>query len=409
MSSQIQALTSLSSETARNLAIVKQGLHQRPLAPDKQALLKSVRQIGLLQLDTVNVVARSHYLVMLSRVGLYNPADLDALLYPDRRLFEQLGHVLCLIPVEDYPYFAPLILARRKRQHGWLKRLGDNPQTVLDDVFSQVKAYGPLASKDFKDSRDGQGTWWDWKPAKVALAILFHQGYLMVDRRVNFQIYYDLAERVLPASIEPLEKTVDDWKRWATLRSVACLGVATAGQISNYYRQKISVTRAMLATLEAEGAVVPVEVKGWKEKAYLAPTDLPLLEEIRQGAHQPTLTTLLSPFDNLTWNRRRLFALFGFDYRIEMYTPRPQRKYGYYVLPILHKGRFVGRLDPKLDRKNKTLIIQTIYLEPGEELTEDLLIGIINTLREFMAFHGSNNLIIKHSEPKALKMALPEV
>jgi len=407
----------LSPETARILAVVKQGLHQRPPAADKEALLTAVRRIGLLQLDTIHVVARSHYLVMLSRVGLYDPADLDALLYPDRLLFEQWAHAACLIPVEDYAHFAPVIQARRDRPlYGdWsIRRLGDDPQGVLDTVLDRIRQEGPLGSKDFEDPRGQRGTWWDWKPAKAALEVLFEQGHLMVDRRVNFHRRYDLAGRVLPASAEPPRYTTKDWRCWAALRSVSCLGVATAGHASDYYRQRKPVTRATLEKLAAEVAVVPVAVEGWKEAAYLHPDDLPLVEDIEAGAHQPTLTTFLSPFDNLTWDRQRLRDLFGFDYRIEMYTPAKQRQYGYYVMPILHRGRLVGRLDPKADRQSRTLIVRAIYLEPGEPLTDELVAGIAGALREFMAFHNvrrtlpgsSEALVIEQAEPEALRPAL---
>jgi uncharacterized protein YcaQ len=335
-------------------------------------------------------------------------SSLDALSYPDRSLFESWAHAACLIPMEDYEYFAPVIASRRNHSihpHR-LKRMGDDPQAVLDDVLAQIKANGPMASKDFEDPRAQRGTWWDWKPAKHALAVLYNNGHLMVDRRVNFQIYYDLPERVLPASTQPPEKTMDDYRRWATLRGLSRLGVATASQVSDYYRLRTPVTREILETLEIEDAVVPVEVEGWSNQAYLDLADMPLVEEIAQGKHQPTLTTFLSPFDNLTWNRERLADLFGFDYRIELYTPKPQRKYGYYVLPILHQGRFVGRLDPKTDRKAKTLIVHAIYLEPGVEVTDDLLTGLVDALREFMVFHGSEKLTIGRSEPRALKEAL---
>ena len=184
----------LSLETARTLAVIKQGLHQRPPTADKQTLLDTIRRIGLLQLDTVNVIARSHYLVMLSRVGLYDRADLDALSYPDRSLFESWAHAACLIPVEDYEYFAPVIAARRNNSIPpyRLQRMGDDPQAVLDDVLAQIKTNGPMASKDFEDPRKERGTWWEWKPAKHALVVLYDRGQLMVDRRVNFQIYYEL-------------------------------------------------------------------------------------------------------------------------------------------------------------------------------------------------------------------------
>jgi uncharacterized protein YcaQ len=400
----------LSLETARTLAVVKQGLHERPPVSGKQGLLDAIHRIGLLQIDTISVVARSQYLVMLSRVGPYEPADLDALLYPDRRLFEGWAHAACLIPVEDYAHFAPAILARRERPlQPWLvRRLGDAPQDILDSVLTEVRERGPLSSRDFEDTRDKRGTWWDWKPAKTALEVLFEQGYLMVDRRVNFQRYYDLAERVLPASVEPPTLTLDDWQQWAALRSVSCMGVATATQVSEYYRQAKPVARTVLSDLETRGKVVPVEVKGWKHPAYLDPVDLPLVREIEAGAHQPSLTALLSPFDNLTWDRQRVRDLFSFDYRIEMYQPAAKRQYGYYVLPILHQGRMVGRLDPKADRKTKTLIIRAVYLEPDQPASDELVQGIAGALREFMSFHGSEKLTIERSEPEELGKRLQE-
>ena len=397
-------VTRMPLDAARTLAVVKQGLHRRPPVAGKQALLDAIRQIGLLQLDTIHVVARSHYLVMLSRVGVYDRAHLDALLYPDRCLFEQWAHAACLIPVEDFQYFAPAILARRERPlQPWLHRsLGEDSQEILDAVLAEVRERGPLASRDFKDPRDQRGTWWDWKPAKTALEILFAQGYLMVDRRENFQRFYDLAGRVLPASAEPPSRTVQDYRRWATRRSVACLGVATAAQVSDYYRQKVPPTRTTLKALAAEGAILPVKVEGWSEIAYLDPSDLPLVDEIKAGAHQPAVTTFLSPFDNLIWDRDRVRDLFDFDYRAEMYTPVAQRQYGYYVMPILHRGRLVGRLDPKADRQTNTLIVRAIYLEPAQPLDDELLAGIASALREFMAFHGSQRLRIERSEPEAL-------
>jgi uncharacterized protein YcaQ len=400
----------MSLATARTLAVVKQGLHERPQAADKQALLDAIHRIGLLQIDTISVVARSQYLVMLSRIGPFDPTDLDALLYPDRRLFEGWAHAACLIPAEDYAHFAPAILACREHPlQPWLaRRLGDKPQETLDTVLTEIRERGPLSSRDFEDPRDRRGTWWDWKPAKTALEILFTQGYLMVDRRVNFQRYYDLAERVLPASAEPRTHTVEDWKHWAALRSVSCLGVATATQVSDYYRQNKPVARAVLSDLEARGKVVSAEVEGWKNPAYLDPVDLPLVREIEAGAHQPKLTALLSPFDNLIWDRQRVRDLFGFDYRSEMYQPVAKRQYGYYVLPILHQGRLVGRLDPKADRKTRTLIVHAVYLEPDQPASDELVQGIVRALREFMSFHGSERLTIDHSEPKGLGKLLQD-
>ena len=347
---------------------------------------------------------------MLSRVGLYDPVKLDALLYPDKCMFEQWAHAACLIPVEDYAYFAPTILARRERPlHTWVQqRLGDDPEGALDSVLAEVQERGGLSSRDFKDPRHKPGTWWDWKPAKTALEVLFSWGTLMVERRVNFQRYYDLAERVLPGSATLPVYTLDDWRRWATLRSVACLGAATAVQVSDYYRQGKPDTRATIELLVAEGRLVSVEVEGWEDTAYLDPADLPLVEELEAGTHRPGTTTFLSPFDNLIWDRQRVRDLFDFDYRAEMYQPVDKRQFGYYVLPILHRGQLVGRLDPKADRKEKTLVIRAIYLEPGSTPTDDLVSGIAGALREFMSFHASERLAIERSEPAALGPMLQE-
>ena len=396
--------TTISLNTARTLALYKQGLHRRPSVADRQVLLDIIRRIGLLQLDSISVVARSHYLVMLSRAGLYDPADLDGLLFPDRHLFEGWAHAACLIPVEDYEYFVPTLLARRERppQHWIERRLGDDPLGTLDAVLNEVRQRGPLASRDFEDTRDGRGTWWDWKPAKTALELLFAQGYLMVDRRENFQRYYDLAERVLRASAGPPLRTMDDYRRWATLRGLSILGIATAPHAGDYYRLNRPATRTMFKSLAAEGAVLPIEIEGWKETAYLDPADLPLVEEIETGAHTPIVTALLSPFDNLIWDRDRTSDLFGFHYRTEMYTPAAKRQYGYYVLPILHRGRLVGRLDPKADRKAKVMRIRAIYLEPGQPITGELLADLAGALHEFAAFHGSEQLVVERSEPEAL-------
>ncbi len=394
----------LSLETVRLLAVYKQGLHRRPARAGRQALLDAIRRIGLLQLDTVHVVARSHYLVMLSRVGLYDPEDLDALLYPERKLFEGWAHVACLIPIEQYPRLAPVIHARRQQgRPDWLhRRLGENPQATLDAILAEVRERGPVASREFEDPRHERKGWWDWKPAKDALEYLFDVGHLMIDRRENFQRFYDLAERVLPESAAPPTGTVEEYQRWAVERGVWHLGVATAPQAADYYRLKITPTRRAVSALVQEGALLPVEVEGWKEPAYLCPADLPLVREIEAGEHRPEVTTLLSPFDNLIWDRARVEDLFGFEYRIEIYTPASQRRYGYYVMPILHRGRLVGRLDPKADRQSNRLIVRGLYLEPGENPGDHLVEGLAGALCEFAAFHGSREVTFQGPDEAGL-------
>ena len=400
----------ISLKTAQTLAVVKQGLAQRPSNTDKRTLLDIIHQIGLLQLDTISVVARSHYLVMLSRAGLYDRIDLDALLYPDQHLFQQWAHAACYIPIKHYDYFAPIIWARRE----WPIRReeerfsGLDPQAIMDSVLAEIRAKGPMCSRDFDDPREKRGTWWSYKPAKHALSILYDRGQIMVQRRENFQIYYDLAERVYPPAVEPPVKTMNDYQRWGVERGLYHMGVATSNQVADYHRIKKPLTRQILTEMVEKETAVPIMVEDWKKQAYIHPDNLPLLEQIELGQYQPELTTFLSPFDNLTWYRDRLLALFGFDYKLEIYVPAAKRKYGYYVLPILHNGRFAGRLDPKADRKTKTMIIRHIYLEPGEVPDGELVEGIVEALREFMIFHGSEKLVIEYADPAPLKAAIEQ-
>lgn len=401
-------METLPIDLVRNLSVVKQGLHERPTTINKGTLKKIIRTIGILQLDSVNVVQRSHYLVMHSRAGVYDTTKLDELLYPDRFLFEQWTHCVSLMPAEDAEWIAPTWLARRNGNHRYqIERLENlDAQQVMDEVLSAIRERGPLGSAHFDDLEGRRGSWWDHKPAKHALNALFDRGYLMVHHRENFHIRYDLAERVLPAAAQEPSRTLDDYKRWATLRGLHHLGVGTAKHICDYYRIKLTDARTILKRLVDAGEVEQIAVEGWAEPVYLDPAIRPLLNQIARGKHAPTLTTFLSPFDNLIWDRNRNEQLFDFHYRIEIYTPAPKRKYGYYVMPILHKGRVVGRIDPKADRASSTLRIRGTFLEEGERVTDELVDGIAGALREFAAFHKCENIVIEASEPAELKIAL---
>ena len=241
-----------------------------------------------------------------------------------------------------------------------------------------------------------------------ALEILFEQGYLATDWRINFQRYYNLSEKVFPRNFFKSTRTLEDWGRWVTLRSLACLGVATIEQISDYYRQRKVDVHSIIKELLTEGAVIATEVEGWKERAYLNSADRIIVEAIEAGLYRSKLTVFLPPFDNLIWDRHRVHDLFGFDYHVELYTPlaKKERRYGYYVLPILHNGRLVGRIDPKVDRMSKTLTIHNIFIEDNQPFTECLLVGISDALREFMTFHDCHSLVIERTSPKELKTKL---
>ena len=375
-------------ETVKRLAVTKQGLHQRPPSSDQAALKRIIERIGLLQLDSISVVARSHHLVMLARAGIYHPAELDALL-DEGFLFESWSHAMCQIPLTHYPWFHPWIQQRHQLETRWkIERLGDDFPDIVEKVHQLVRERGPMSSKDIDSERRGPGGWWSWKPTKVALEYLLYRGELMVSHRVNFQRYYELTERVLAGREFTLDKTLADYRSWSIEQGLRYLGVATANQVADYYRQYKRETAARIRDMLKTGEALPVAVEGWQEDACIHRDDLPLLEEIQAGARPPGLTLFLSPFDNLFWDRERDAMLWDFDYTIEVYTPKAKRQYGYYVMPILQGCELVGRIDPKVDRARKRLILHALYLEKGVKYSAALSQGLVNAIEEFMTFHG---------------------
>ncbi len=399
----------ITNEAARDLAIIKQGLNERPGRNDKEAILETIRRIKLLQLDSINAVDRSHYLVLLSRIGTYSKADLDALLFPDKALFEQRSHEACLIPIEHYPYFNPEVMSRRDQQVSStrLRQLGENPEAVFSKVMEKIRADGPASSKDFIDERKSKRKgWWDRKPERVALGILWRRGYLAVERRNNFQGCYDLAERVIPARLLEGGYSLEDFRRWAVTNAIDAQGIATASDINDYYRQNIRETRKILDKLEVEGVILKVKVNGWKEDAYALPADIGTAKRLMSERPQNGRAVLLSPFDNLIWFRERTERMFDFHFRVEMYTPREERTFGYYAMPILYNGKLIGRVDPKIVRKEGILTINGISFERNIRPDEELFKSLKSALTELMEFGGCRSMKLGNKIPKELKTFL---
>ncbi|MCY3978750.1 MAG: winged helix DNA-binding domain-containing protein [Chloroflexi bacterium] len=379
----------------KRLSVYKQGLHQRPASSDQAALKRVIERIGLLQMDSISVVARSHYLVMLARVGLYDPAELDALL-DSGFLFETWAHAMCQLPTAHYPWYHAYIRQKRVNESQWqVDRLDIDMGPIIENVLETIRQRGPMSSKDFESERQGEGGWWNWKPTKVALEYLLDYGELMVSHRVKFQRYYDLPERVLARHEFTLDKSIEDFRRWTIERGLRHIGIGTSNHIADYYRQYKRDAAAILGDMRNAGTALPVEVEGWKDAAYIHRDDLALLEAIQAGEHEPQMTLFLSPFDNLFWDRHRDETLWDFFYRIEVYTPKAKRVYGYYVMPILHGCELIGRIDPKVDRKKKRLIFNNLHLERGVKLNGALNRGLIRAIEEFMAFHGCDSFDLK--------------
>ncbi|MDE2775747.1 MAG: winged helix DNA-binding domain-containing protein [Chloroflexota bacterium] len=382
-------------ETVKRLSVYKQGLHQRPASSGQAALKRIIERIGLLQLDSISVVARSHYLVMLARAGLYDPAQLDALL-TNGFLFETWAHAMCQLPTAHYPWYHAYIQQKQLKESQWqLDRLDIDMAPIIEHVLEAIRGRGPLSSKDFESERRGDGGWWNWKPTKVALEFLFDYGELMVSHRVKFQRYYDLPERVLDHSQFALDKSIEDFRRWTIERGLRHIGIGTSNHVADYYRQYKRDAAAILGDMVGAGTALPVVVEGWKGAAFIHHEDLPLLEAVQAGEHEPRLTQFLSPFDNLFWDRDRDEMLWDFFYRIEVYTPKAKRVYGYYVMPILHGAELIGRIDPKVERKRKRLIFNNLHLERGVKLNGALYRGLFGAIEEFMAFHGCDSFDLR--------------
>ena len=391
----------LSQPAARALMLAAQGLDRRPRRRATRAgVLDAIRRMGALQIDTISVVARSPYLVLWSRLGDYRPEWLDELL-AEGKLFEYWAHEACFLPVEDYPLFRHRMLdpswAGWRGSHGMLERHPESAARLL----ALVRERGPVRSSDFERLQKG-GTWWDWKPEKRMLESLFTAGELMIRRRDRFQRIYELRERVLPSWSDDQLPPADAVDRALALKAVRALGVSKAKWVADYYRTSKTATRLLPARLAEDGELREVAVDGWKEPGYVHPDHLPAARAAAEGRLKPTLTTLLSPFDPLVWDRVRASELFGFDYRLECYTPAPRRVYGYYVLPILRRGRLIGRLDAKAHRKEGIFHVRALYLEPGMRLTDRAATDVASAIQECAEWHGTPSVSITRSDPPEL-------
>ncbi|HEX9106750.1 MAG TPA: crosslink repair DNA glycosylase YcaQ family protein [Longimicrobiales bacterium] len=403
----------LSLAGARALAIAAQGLERRPRRRARKAdVLACIRRMGALQIDTIHVVARSPYLVLWSRLGDYRPEWLEQLL-EERKIFEYWAHEASFLPMEDYP-----LLRWRMNEpecQGWHYR-GDfmrKHRAETEAVREHLRASGPLRSSDFEhpDGKKGGG-WWGWKTEKRILEYLFTAGEVMIAARERFQRLYDLRERVLPRALQDAPApSKEEAVRQLALRAVRALGVARAGWVADYYRTDKRSTPALVRQLAGEGALVTVQVEGWKEPGFVHPDNAALLERAADGALKPSHTTLLSPFDPIVWDRKRARDLFGFDYALECYIPGPKRRWGYYVLPILRRDALVGRLDAKAHRQKDgggTFEVKSLWLEEGVRAGDRLAGDIAGALLACAAWHGTPEVALRRVHPERFGSVLEQ-
>ncbi len=403
----------LSHSAARALMVAAQALDQRPAAPPtKDDVPAMIRRMGTLQIDTIHVVARSPYLVLWSRLGDYKPQWLDELL-AEGKLFEYWSHAACFLPIDDYPLYRRMQLDREwvAGETGLFRRAPDwisSHQEMVDQLLNHIREHGPVQSSDFERTDGQQSGWFNWKPEKRALEVLHSFGDLMIARRHNFQRIYDLRERVVPWWNDADAPPLDEVKRALALKAVRALGVTQARWVPDYFRTSAKGNAALLERLAGEGALLRVEVEGWTVPGYVHADRAPLLSSAADGSLQPSLTTLLSPFDPLVWDRSRGKAMFDFDYRIECYTPEAKRRYGYFTLPILRRGLLIGRLDAKAHRKEGLFEVKALHLEPAIKPNAALIEDVAGALLDCATWHKTPEVVVRRSDPPNLAAPLED-
>ena len=354
---------SLSIAEARRLALAAQGFSDpRPAAtPGGWDLRRVMKRVGLLQIDSVNVLTRAHYLPAFSRLGPYPAELLDRAAHrAPRRLFEYWGHEASLIPVELHPLLRWRMERAAADAWGGMRRIQRDRPGLVARVLDQVRDRGPVAASDLAEATPRRsGPWWDWSDVKRALEWLFWSGQVTSARRRRFERLYDVPERVIPPAVLAAPTPAPaDAQRELVLIASRCLGVAAERDLRDYFRLPTADAKARIAELVDAGALQPVEVEGWgRLQGYLA-----------AGARIPRrvdAAALIGPFDSLIWERSRVERIFGFSYRLEIYVPAPKRRHGYYVLPLLLGDRLVARLDLKADRAAGVLRVHATHLEPG--------------------------------------------
>lgn len=398
----------LSQDAVRGLMIAAQGLSQRPPAPATKADVRQIiRQMHILQIDTIHVVARSPYLVLWSRLGSYDPRWLDELL-AEGALFEYWSHAASFLPIEDYPLYRRLMLNRHTwNEHNWRAWMESHAELV-DQLLTHIRDNGAVRNADFERTDGASGGWWNWKDETTALEGLWFQGELMVAKRHNFQRLFDLRERVLPDWDDAVTPPVEEVHDAFVLNTVRALGVTKAAWIADYFRLSKKLAQQVIARLEKRGDLETVSVEGWNVPAYFHPDQRESVEAAAAGQIPVSATTLLSPFDPLVWDRARALELFGLEYKIEVYTPAPKRKYGYFTLPILYNNALIGRLDPKAHRKDGIFEVKALHLEPGVVVDDALIAAVKAAIQACAAWHQTPQVVVREAVEPGLAQRLSD-
>jgi uncharacterized protein len=378
-------VATLTADDARRLALRAQGLLGAPNRGGGVPAL--LRHLGAVQLDTISVLARSHELVPYARLGAIGRAAVESAYWGNRpaRAFEYWSHAACVLPVEEWPWFAFRRRTFRRRGLRWHAV----PEQACAEVLARLRGDGPLTATDLGGAKR-EGTWWSWSAVKIAVEWLLDIGEVVCTERRGWRRVYDLPERALPAHLLNHEPSDEECLQRLVGLAGWSLGVADVADLADYHRlTREQVTRA----LEGSG-LLSVSVQGWSQPGWADPAALDLLQA--RGRHR---TTLLSPFDSLVWDRRRTLRIFGFVHALEAYKPRADRRYGYFAMPLLSGGQLLGRVDPK--RVGRTLLAQQVTLDRPRAVAP-----MATALREAASWVGCDDVRIDRVEPQALAAPL---
>jgi uncharacterized protein YcaQ len=377
----------LSIKEARRLALAAQGFRgrQRPAIVRAAHVTQMIERLGVLQIDAVNALVRAHYLPLFSRLGSYSQTLLDQAAWSQgrhRRLFEYWGHEASLLPIGLYPL---MVWRMRRAAQGegiyqGLARFGREQRPTVERVLQAVREQGALGAGSISNRQERAGPWWDWSDEKLALEWLFAAGEVTVAGRRGFERIYDLPERVLPLAVLDAPAVSEaDAHRSLLLHAATALGVGTEKDLRDYFRLDPLPSRRALAELVEAGWLSHARVQGWKQSAFCLPDSKP--------PGKVSVSALLSPFDSLIWERARTERLFDFRYRLEIYTPRHKRVYGYYVLPFLHHERIAARVDLRAERTAGRLAVHAVHEEPSE-LDDQGMQALAISLRQLAGWLG---------------------
>ncbi|GAB5525397.1 MAG: winged helix DNA-binding domain-containing protein [Roseivirga sp.] len=388
----MSGILKISQQEARRLT-----LHNLGLGQENGSTLEAIKRLSYVQIDSISVAARAHHHVLWSRNSAYQETDLDKLV-AEKKVFEYWSHAAAFLPMEDYRFSLYPKGEILKADKFWFEK----DKKLMRYVLKRIKNEGPLQSKDFEQPPAGANPWYDWKPTKVALQLLFMEGRLMIAGRQGFQKVYDLAERVIPEGMDLKKPTQKGFCTYLIDRAIAAHGLMTEAEIGYLRKGLKQPIKRVLDEKVRKKELTKVALPESTEVYYTRPDYLNSIDSITPSEQ----LHLLSPFDNLVIQRKRLSNIFNFDYQIECYVPEKKRVYGYYTVPILWKEEFAGRLDPKVDRKTKTLHIKGLWLEAGFSPDDVFLQAFTRKLMAFASFCGCERVEVEKTNPSKLKKAL---